>query len=98
MRGLRTQESNEFQNFFSIVQAEALKHGSVFFADAGDGREFFDNGIEGEDLMGWLVPHSRTETFEPMWAADNVDDSWSELYVWAVWSKENGTIAIHFEG
>ena len=98
MRGLRTQESNEFQKFFSIVQAEAMKRDSVFFADAGDGHDFSDEGIACEDLMGWLVPHRLAEEFEPLWLVDEVDDSWTEFFVWAIWSKENGSIAVHFEG
>ena len=40
MQGLRKQESAKFNNFFAVIQAEAKKQGSVFFADAGDGNDF----------------------------------------------------------
>ena len=96
MRGIRTQENAAFRRFFSIVQTEAAKRDAVFFADAGDGHNFADGEIECEDLMGWLVPYRLTEKFEPLWLADRVDDSWTKLFVWAVWGKrkrrDNGAL------
>ncbi len=56
MQGLRTKESIKFQKFFSIVQNEAIKRHSIFFLDAGDGNAFETTNLEGEDLMGWLIP------------------------------------------
>ena len=98
MRGLRTQESWQFQNFFSIVQDAAMKRGSVFFADAGDGHDFASDEMECEDLMGWLVPDRLAEKFEPLWLADEVDDSWTAFFTWAIWSEEDGNITVRFEG
>ena len=39
MRGLRTQEGSDFENFFKIVQEEAKSLGGVFFSETGEGRE-----------------------------------------------------------
>lgn len=97
MEGLRTQESTKFNVFFALIQAEAEKQDAVFFADAGDGREFETATMEGEDMMGWLVPADRVSEFEPLWDEDAVDDSWSDFFCWAVWSKNGDTINISFE-
>ena len=64
MVGLRTQENEKFNRFFALIQAEAEKKDSVFFADAGDGNEFATSTMEGEDMMGWLVPKEKVEEFE----------------------------------
>ena len=96
MRGLRTQESEKFNKFFSLIQSEAEKKGAVFFADAGDGREFETPDIEGEDMMGWLIPNEKTGEFEPLWETSDVDDSWTDFFLWAVWANDNGKIKIQF--
>lgn len=97
MKGLRTQESTKFNNFFSLIQSEAEKQGMVFFADAGDGNEFETSSMEGEDIMGWLIPQDKVEEFEPLWEKSNVDDSWSDYFKWALWSIVEGLIKIRFE-
>jgi len=61
--GLRTSESIRFERYFSIVQASAQKMNCVFFLDAGDGQEFETELLEGEDLMGWLIPMERVSAF-----------------------------------
>ena len=98
MRGLRTQETDKFIRFFTVVQAEAKKHGAVFFADAGDGNDFETPEMECENMMGWLIPTARVEEFEPLWASAAVDDSWTEFFVWAVWSFANGAVKVMFRG
>ncbi|MBE5813976.1 MAG: hypothetical protein E7320_02050 [Clostridiales bacterium] len=98
MVGLRTQENEKFNRFFALIQAEAEKKDSVFFADAGDGNEFATSTMEGEDMMGWLVPKEKVEEFEPLWEKDSIDDSWSDFFTWAVWTKDGEAIHVHFEG
>jgi len=98
MVGLRTQESDKFNRFFALIQTEAGKKNSVFFADAGDGNEFATSTMEGEVMMGWLVPKEKAEDFEPLWEKDSVDDSWSDFFTWAVWTKDGESIHVHFEG
>lgn len=93
MMGLRKQETSKFENFFAIVQNAAEKIGSIFFLDAGDGRGFETETLEGEDLMGWLVPKEKVSTFKREWDTGDVSDEWSDLYVWATWeNSHNPTI------
>lgn len=97
MLGLRTQESEKFNAFFNIIQEEAKAQAMVFFADAGDGNEFETDNLEGENMMGWLVPSEKAANFEEIWLADEVDDSWSDFFKWAIWSLNDGKINIKFE-
>ena len=96
MQGLRTQETSKFEKFFAIVQDTAQKIGCVFFFDAGDGRDFETDTIEGEDLMGWLIPNDRLPEFEQEWKNGDVSDDWSDFFVWAVWDNPNNP-TIKFE-
>ena len=52
MKGLRSQESERFNAYFSLIQDQTEKQGMVFFADAGDGRDFETETMEGEDMIG----------------------------------------------
>ena len=97
MRGLRKQESKKFNAFFAQIQAEAEKVNAVFFADAGDGNDFEMPDMEGENMMGWLVPFERIAEFEPLWVQSAVDDSWSAFFGWAVWYANGDSIGIRFE-
>lgn len=97
MRGLKTHESDKFNVFFALIQDEAKKHNAVFFAHAGDGNDFESPTMEGENVMGWLVPNDKVKEFEPLWKADEVDDNWVDFFTWAVWRDENGEIKIAFE-
>ena len=96
MKGLKTQETNNFNKFFSIVQDTAEKEGCVFFLDAGDGRDFKTDTLEGEDLMGWLIPKEKASEFEKEWEAGDVSDDWSDFYKWAIWDNPD-TPTITFE-
>ncbi len=97
MRGLRTQESEKFNIFFALIQKEAEKKNHIFYADAGDGNDFETEDMEGENMMGWLIPTEKAPEFESLWKKSEVGDEWADFYVWAVWSKEQGNIRIHFE-
>lgn len=93
MLGLRTQEKSKFEKFFAIVQDAAKKKGCVFFLDAGDGRDFETKELEGEDLMGWLIPKEKVDDFEQEWKAGDVSDDWSDFFLWAIWNNpKNPTI------
>ena len=87
MLGVRTRETSKFQRYFEIVQATADQKGCVFFLDAGDGRDFETDKLEGEDLMGWLIPKDRVEAFEKEWESDDISDDWSDFYKWAIWDN-----------
>ena len=96
MKWLRTKETNKFLAFFDIVQHAAGKKGCEFFLDAGDGRDFETETLEGEDLMGWLIPKEKTSAFEKEWLLGDISDDWSDFYVWAVWENTDNPI-IHFK-
>lgn len=100
MRGLKTQESGLFNRYFQLIQDKAEKQGSVFFAFAGEGRDFELPDMEGEDLTGWLIPKNKVEVFEPEWSKENslaALEEWEEYFVWAEWSIHNGRVSISFE-
>lgn len=97
MRGLRKKESTKFNRFFALIQAEAKKHNAMFFADAGDGNDFETPQMEGENMMGWLIPVEKVPAFEPLWRVSTVDDSWTDFYRWAVWEKDGDSVKITFE-
>ena len=96
MQGLRKQETSKFETFFSIVQDAAAKKNSIFFLDAGDGRDFETDTLEGEDLMGWLIPKEKVSAFEKEWQGGDVSDDWSDFYVLAIWENTEKPI-ITFE-
>lgn len=96
MLGLKTQESNKFKEFFNLVQKTAERNGCVFFLDAGDGRDFENETLEGEDLMGWLIPREKVVEFEQLWKDDDVSDDWTDFFVWAVWNNDK-ELTVKFE-
>lgn len=97
MQGLRKQETEKFDRFFSIIQTEAKKQNAVFFADAGDGNDFETDLMEGENMMGWLIPSDKVKDFEPLWKKSDVDDFWSDFFRWATWSQDGDSVKITFE-
>lgn len=96
MKGLRTQESKKFINFFSLVQDTALENNCVFFLDSGDGNEFKTETMEGENLQGWLIPFTKAEEFEKIWKNKNESDEWVEFFCWAEWKIEDGNVKVIF--
>lgn len=97
MLGLRTQESRKVESFFKIVQAKAAEQDCIFFCDCGEGREFFMDGIEGEDLMGWLIPNQLAEKFEPEWLTNDVSEKWNSYVRFAIWKMQKDQVTITFE-
>lgn len=97
MQGLRTQESTKFNAFFALIQEEANKSNAVFFADAGDGNDFETPTMEGENMMGWLIPVDKVSEFEPLWEASEVDDEWTDFFKWVTWARAGNEITIKFE-
>ncbi|MBQ8374597.1 MAG: hypothetical protein IJX98_03350 [Clostridia bacterium] len=97
MRGLKTQESTKFKNFFSIVQKAARRRNAIFFLEAGDGRELQTELFEGEDLQGWLIPEDKVDDFEKSWKEGKIEEKWEEFFCFAVWNKNQDNITIKFE-
>lgn len=90
MKGLRTQESNNFIKFFVLVQNEAEKLGKVFFLDCEEGNDGNVCGVEVCNLSGWLLPDSKASDFEKVWEKCNEDDDWSDFFCFVRWKDENG--------
>ena len=90
MRGLRTQEGEKFERFFTLVQKEALKQKGIFFLDCGEGNDFDNGFMEGENLSGWLIPFGLADEFEKEYLKHNDDlEEWEEYFCWIEWENEN---------
>lgn len=81
MLGLRTQENEKFNTFFAEVQKAAKKQKKVFFLDAGDGNDFSTGEMEGEDLLGWLIPEDQAEEFASEFEEFKEAEHWDDFYV-----------------
>ena len=73
------------------------KKEKVFFLDAGDGRDFETNDMEGEDLTGWLIPSSKVDEFKIVWEKDEADDDWIDFFTFVSWQKKDGRITVTFK-
>ena len=97
MQGLRTQESFKFVAFFSLVQKMAQKHNKVFFLDAGLGRSFSTEKLEGENLQGWLIPKEKADLFERDFLKFKNGEEWDDFFAFLEWEKVDKTIKLFFE-
>lgn len=97
MLGLRTQESEEFINFFKIVQDEAKKRNSVFFLDFGECQDIEFKNMVLEDLFGWLIPKEKVEFFEKIFLEDNIPEKWDEYCKWCIPKIKDNKLKIKFE-
>lgn len=88
MRGLKKQEDKKFENFFAFVQEKAWGKASVFFLECGEGRDFEDGDMEGEDMSGWLVPEDQAEQFQKDWEKGEEMDKWDKFFRFAKWSMD----------
>ena len=96
IRGLKTNEGKRFEKFFSIVQKTANEINCIFFLEAGDGRDFENEDMEGEDLMGWLIPCEKADEFEHLWFQDKSDENWDNYFGFAVWEENGNSFSIKF--
>ena len=96
MKGLKTQESSKFVHYFSLVQETAAGQGCVFFLYAVDGNDFETGTMEGEILMGWLIPQEIASEFERIWEKDEPSDEWSDYFTWAEWETDGKTVSVRF--
>ena len=92
MKGLRSQESTQFNNFFEKVQNHAVEMDCVFFLDSCEGNDRVVDGMFLADLSGWLVPNEKAEEFEKIWKNFDEDDDWIEFFVFV-----NSVDGIRFE-
>ena len=97
MQGLKTQESNNFIQFFERVQDAANKINRVFFLECEDGNDSQIDGLDVCDLQGWLIPEDRVDEFEAVWKKDEVDDEWTDFFVFMNCEKGRNGLEIKFE-
>ena len=96
MQGLRTQEDDKFLKFWELVRSTAREQKKEFFMDTGEGREFFLEDMEGEDIRGWLIPIDKAKEFEKQWLNHETLDKWVDNICWAEWEESNGKITVSF--
>ena len=87
MRGLRYPESEKFENFFTMVQSTMYKSNCVFFLDTGNGNEFETEFLEGENLVGWVIPMTMADEFEAKFLAEECLDEYCCHYYEVVWGS-----------
>lgn len=97
MQGLRTQEGIKFERFFSLVEKEAEKKDAVFFLDSGEGHDFENDKMEGENLSGWLIPNRKAKEFETAYIERADLSKWIDRYAWASWENKDGEIIVNIE-
>ena len=98
-QGIRSDEGAAFLEFFEVVQAAADADGKVFFVESGEGHEGRLDGMELEDLSGWLVDREDVGRFTPLFE-DGRDWELSEMFAdeskFVEWSIEGGSLKISF--
>ena len=101
MRGLKTNEGKNFENFFQLVQMEARKEKCVFFLYSDEENNKNTEKMEIADLSGWLIPETKADEFEKIWknSQHNAElENWSEqFFVFAFWTEADGEIKIEFK-
>lgn len=97
MRGLRMQESDNFNRYWELIQESAAKCGCIFFGFAGEGRDFEQDNMEGEDFSGWLVPTECANDFETAWNEKMFSMFETDYdFVFAEWEEIDGEINVSF--
>lgn len=100
MLGLKTQESEKFKAFHNLIQEKANEQKMVWFLEAGDGHEFENEMMEGEDLSGWLIPKERSAMFEREWLkTDGTQglEKWLRFFKWVEWKMDDdGNVTVEF--
>ncbi|MCD7950530.1 MAG: hypothetical protein LUG12_09765 [Erysipelotrichaceae bacterium] len=94
--GLRTHESEGFNNFFKIVQEAAKQRNCVFFLCNAENNYKVINNIECQDLFGWLIPENVASLFINDYMFFNESDDWVDYMLFAEWTEENDSIIIKF--
>ena len=102
MRGLRTQEGSDFENFFKIVQTEAKRLGGVFFSETGEGRDLDLKDMSVCDLAGWLVPFEQADEFEKLYLGRKDkeiwdDDRWDDMYIFVDYILDGDKVSVKFD-
>lgn len=86
--------------YMEFVSERAKEQGKLFFLDAGEGNDFYDESLQWyiEDLSGWLVDPVDKEKFISCKKNNTAYDEFSEAYVFVKWKKQpNKEIEIIFK-
>lgn len=97
MKGLRTQDNDQFIKFFQKVQDEAGKRNAVFFLDFGEEKNIKFQDMELDDLFGWLVPLDQVNEFETAFTAFSDLQKWDDLSLWCISTVRNNELDIEFK-
>ena len=89
-------------SFVAFVEAEAQKLGKVFVLDSGEGRNMENppEGIDVEDLSGWLLTPAQAETIPHRTRAerDALFDLEELPFCFVIWdTNEEGKLIVKFE-
>lgn len=96
MKGLRTQETNEFVKFFEKVQEKANAQNKVFFLDSGDCKDINFQDMTLDDISGWLIPIDKSDEFEIDFLNWSLEDKWDDFFMWAIPSVKENLLQIDF--
>jgi len=78
--------------FLEFVEAKAREIGKIFVLDCGEGRPAEIEGMDVEDLSGWLL--DEPEDVHVLRSADKYDEN----FFFVIWSQdEDGNLAIDFK-
>ncbi len=91
-----TVKNEKFAKYFAIVDQKAKERNCIFFISEADGREFYEDDMEGDDLWGWLIPEDRADEFEKLWAEGKENDDWNDFFLCAEWRKKADGYDVEF--
>ena len=83
--------------FLDFVQSCAEENGKLFILDAGEGRSIDFDGMDCEDLSGWLISPDMHDEFNATDQKDRFVGTFGDCYVFALWRIEDGKMTIEFK-
>lgn len=87
----------ETDKFLDFVHSCAEKIGKLFYLDAGEGRSIDFDGMDCEDLSGWLLSPEQLDEFKETSREDRYVGKFGDSYVFALWKIEGGKLIIDFK-
>lgn len=82
--------------FLSFVCDCARDIGKEFFIDSGEGRGIDFDGMDCEDLSGWLIDREQVERFKSTPDDNRYDGEFGDCYVFAIWEIVDEKLTIKF--
>ncbi|MCD7892379.1 MAG: hypothetical protein LUG60_01635 [Erysipelotrichaceae bacterium] len=94
--GLRTQESEGFNNFFKIVQDSAKQRNCIFFLYNTVGNYKVIDNMECHNLSGWLIEEYMSDEFIYDYMSYNELKDWDDDMLTVEWNEIDGEVDIEF--